>query len=587
MESFIRIVSDNENWLMDRVLSYAKARGYSPYTSTLLEAWRVSVQGLSAAITEAVNVFGNTIPEFSPESDNKQDPITEFAVVEANRHRRRGIPLHMFLGMFKYYRQAYVDLMAMAPADRRKHYRNFVVRCFDKFEVAFCSAWAGLDGNARLEELQAENIAMTNEKNKYLTLFESLSSPAFLLDSENMVDGMNRTASNLLGLGDRPGTFYYSDNNGAGDRIAGKQHVSNVLPWLTDDLADFRTASDPVRQFEKRIRLGRILREYQITLTRMMDVSGKFTGIIIIFNDVTDPKQMGEELARSEALFKGIYTNAPNGIVLLDQDGRLIQPNDQFCDMTGYTKEELQHDSFTLLILPEDIEESQISLRELLSHRVPFLEMERRILCKAGTVIWVDLRATVFRSPVGDVAGIVIITDITDRKNLENELKQLATTDSLTGANNRRMFMERGQIEMLRAQRYKRPMTLLMLDIDHFKRVNDSYGHSTGDVVLKALVKRCQAVLRETDIFGRIGGEEFAAVLVETKPDRGIQVAERMRTAVENTAVHTDAGEIRITISIGLTNLKETDPDLDGIIKRADQAMYKAKNAGRNQVAIL
>jgi diguanylate cyclase (GGDEF)-like protein/PAS domain S-box-containing protein len=324
-----------------------------------------------------------------------------------------------------------------------------------------------------------------------------------------------------------------------------------------------------------------------VTLTRMMDVSGKFAGIIVVLNDITGPKHMGEVLARSEALFKGIYANAPNGIVLLDQDGHLIQPNEQFCDMTGYTKEELQHDAFTLLILPEDIEESQISLQQLLSHRVPLLQMERRILCKGGSVIWVDLRATVFRSPVGDVAGIVIITDITDRKKLENELKQLAITDSLTGANNRRQFMERGQIEMLRAKRYNRPMALLMIDIDHFKRINDNYGHGVGDMVLKALVKQCQSVLRETDIFGRIGGEEFAAVLVETKPEKGIQVAERIRTTLEKTNMKTESGRIRITISIGLTGLKESDQDLDSIVKRADRAMYKAKNAGRNKVVVL
>jgi diguanylate cyclase (GGDEF)-like protein/PAS domain S-box-containing protein len=572
---------------MERIMAYARERGYTPFTSTLLEAWRVSIKGLSDAIIKATDVYGDTIPEFSPDDNLGNDPVTEFAVIEAKRHRRRGIPLQMFLGLFKYYRQTFEDLMTNAPEDRREHYRFYVVRCFDRFEVAFCSEWADLDRELRLKELQAENISMTNEKNKYLTLFESLSSPAFLLDSDNMVDSMNLAATDMLGLGDRPGTFYYNDQNGPHEKKTRKRHISGVLPWLTGELADFKAGQETVRQFERQTNQGAILKDYHVTLTRMMDVSGKFAGIIVVLNDITGPKHMGEVLARSEALFKGIYANAPNGIVLLDQDGHLIQPNEQFCDMTGYTKEELQHDAFTLLILPEDIEESQISLQQLLSHRVPLLQMERRILCKGGSVIWVDLRATVFRSPVGDVAGIVIITDITDRKKLENELKQLAITDSLTGANNRRQFMERGQIEMLRAKRYNRPMALLMIDIDHFKRINDNYGHGVGDMVLKALVKQCQSVLRETDIFGRIGGEEFAAVLVETKPEKGIQVAERIRTTLEKTNMKTESGRIRITISIGLTGLKESDQDLDSIVKRADRAMYKAKNAGRNKVVVL
>ena len=587
VHSLIRIISENETWLMERVLAYAKDRGYTPYTSTLLEAWRVSVKGLSDAIIQAVDFYGDTILEISPDEDIGHDPVTEFAVLEAQKHRRRGIPLQMFLGLFKYYRQTFEDLTAMTPDNRREHYRNYVVRCFDRFEVAFCSEWAGLGHEPLLRELQAKNISMTNEKNKYLTLFESLSIPAFLLDSDNMIDNMNLAASDMLGLGDRPGTFYYSDRNNSPERTNQKRHIFDALPWLTDELSFFNAGDQAAQYFEKRIPQTGTVKDYYVTLTKMMDVSGKFTGTIIVMDDISDPKQMSEDLARSEALFKGIYTNAPSGIVLLDRDGRLVQPNEQFCEITGYSEKELQHDSCSHLIFPEDIEKSQFNLRELLSQRVPFLKRERKILRKDGRVIWLDLRATVFHSPVGDVAGIVIITDITDRKKMENELKQLATTDSLTGANNRRMFLERSQIEMLRAQRYVRPMTLLMLDIDHFKSVNDNYGHSAGDMVLKALVDHCQAILRETDIFGRIGGEEFAAVLAETEPDQGLQVAERMRTVLEQTAVHTEAGQIRITISIGVTDLKENDLDLDSIIKRADQAMYKAKNAGRNQVAVL
>lgn len=174
--------------------------------------------------------------------------------------------------------------------------------------------------------------------------------------------------------------------------------------------------------------------------------------------------------------------------------------------------------------------------------------------------------------------------DITKTRKLQEELQRLATTDSLTCAHNRRSFMERAHAEVARSHRHGVPVALLTLDIDLFKRVNDDYGHPAGDEVLKSLVTVCQETLRFTDVFARMGGEEFAAILPETELPEAIVTAERVREAVANTPVHTDAGTIEYTVSIGISSLRDDNDSLDELMRRADKALYRAKEHGRNRV---
>ncbi|MCP4716281.1 MAG: diguanylate cyclase [Deltaproteobacteria bacterium] len=168
-------------------------------------------------------------------------------------------------------------------------------------------------------------------------------------------------------------------------------------------------------------------------------------------------------------------------------------------------------------------------------------------------------------------------------KSYAKEMERLAATDHLTGINNRRHFLEHAEQELRRSQRYKRELSVLMLDIDHFKQINDTHGHAAGDQTLKALAETCLNTLRINDIFGRIGGEEFAALLPETSGPSAMIAAERIRTALEKTAVPCSSTSISFTVSIGVTTLEHTDKNIETIIKRADSALYTAKENGRNQ----
>lgn len=173
-----------------------------------------------------------------------------------------------------------------------------------------------------------------------------------------------------------------------------------------------------------------------------------------------------------------------------------------------------------------------------------------------------------------------------ERARLYAEVQQLALTDALTGLYNRRGLFELGQREMDRAARFNRPLTALMLDLDHFKHVNDTYGHAVGDQILQVVAGRCRNNIREIDVAGRYGGEELVILLPENDRVAASQVAERLRQAIGSTPVATEHGGLALTISVGVAALAAGDHDLAALIHRADIALYAAKQGGRNRVVV-
>ena len=173
--------------------------------------------------------------------------------------------------------------------------------------------------------------------------------------------------------------------------------------------------------------------------------------------------------------------------------------------------------------------------------------------------------------------------EIEDRKRVEKKLEQLAITDALTGIFNRRKFDLTLERELKRADRYRAPLSLIMLDIDHFKRINDTYGHHAGDAVLVLLAKLISDNIREPDVFARWGGEEFVVLTPNTNAESAWQLAEKLRAVVEASSF---PGIVGLTCSFGVTELVEADSP-DDFINRADNALYQAKASGRNKVELL
>jgi diguanylate cyclase (GGDEF)-like protein/PAS domain S-box-containing protein len=238
-------------------------------------------------------------------------------------------------------------------------------------------------------------------------------------------------------------------------------------------------------------------------------------------------------------------------------------------------------------IHPDDLAATEQQLARSIETKEP-LYLEFRIVRTDDAIRHIRIEGLVQVDEKGMPTRLIGISmDVTEQRKMEDELRTLASTDPLTGASNRRQFMSRLSEEFERCKRYNTSLVLLSLDIDHFKRINDTYGHPAGDDVLKELVSLCRSTLRTTDLFGRVGGEEFQAALTQTRIGAGENTAERLRRRVEHCEVKTHDQTITFTISIGVTALAPDDESIEGLLKRADDALYQAKRSGRNRVVVL
>jgi two-component system cell cycle response regulator len=225
--------------------------------------------------------------------------------------------------------------------------------------------------------------------------------------------------------------------------------------------------------------------------------------------------------------------------------------------------------------------------KDILSSRLERAEYEIAFAAASGVVRTLMVAKSALHSDKGQPCGVVgVITDISDRKVMETELRRRATIDPLTELVNRRHFWDLARTEIERTRRFGHPLSLIMLDIDHFKRVNDSFGHGTGDRVLACVASACRSVLREVDVLGRLGGEEFAVLLPETPLESALDVAQRLRQAVMDLRLDGQCpGLASQTISLGVAE-RQAEEGFDTLLLRADKGLYKAKRGGRNQVAV-
>lgn len=200
---------------------------------------------------------------------------------------------------------------------------------------------------------------------------------------------------------------------------------------------------------------------------------------------------------------------------------------------------------------------------------------------------WFEGRVYPIKDQSGGINSVVwLAINITERKQLEKQLKELSEKDALTGAYNRRYFTQIFDKEFAIAQRYKNKLSILLIDIDNFKEVNDTYGHGGGDAVLKRFVIFCEEILRESDLFSRYGGEEFIVMLASTPSLGAAIIAERIRANIEEMSVTYKKQTIKFTISIGISLVLDTDTNSNAVLTRADSALYQAKKNGRNRIEI-
>lgn len=311
-------------------------------------------------------------------------------------------------------------------------------------------------------------------------------------------------------------------------------------------------------------------------------------GIVVAFRDIRERKLQEQALRQSAAEIEDLYDHAPCGYHSLDRTGLYVRINRTELAWLGYRREELiGRMRFPDLLTPATSRVFEENFPRFLAcgevHNLEF-EMVRR----DGTLLPVLLSATAVRDANGQfLMSRSTLFDLTERKRLESEIQRQARTDTLTGLHNRRYFFELAERELARGRRYNGLLAVLMLDLDHFKAVNDAYGHHAGDRVLRGFGEILARSVRDVDIAGRIGGEEFAVVLPEARAEQAVEVAERVRLAVAGADLRLEQGEaLHVTVSIGVAAAAAAESDIEALLDSADQALYEAKRAGRNRVCI-
>lgn len=325
-----------------------------------------------------------------------------------------------------------------------------------------------------------------------------------------------------------------------------------------------------------------------------------FTGIA-----ARAPDPRAEQIMEEHKLLVESVEHSPIMFAVYDREDYLIAANESYEKLYADVFDELRRGDPSRRIQYADL------IRGFSAKTVPPEEMESYIAerCRIqreadGTAVdrhyegfgW--LRVTKFSTPSGAVAGFAVdINELKDResalnaqiersKTLENQLRELANTDSLTGLPNRRAFLERLETELARVERYGEPLSVIMIDIDNFKSINDAHGHSFGDEVIARIAATVASVLRTPlDLIGRLGGEEFAVLLPATGVDGAWECAERMRIAVAEVPFESGGELMRVTASFGIAAVAAGDQQGSDVMSRADTALYRAKAGGRNRVA--
>lgn len=321
-----------------------------------------------------------------------------------------------------------------------------------------------------------------------------------------------------------------------------------------------------------------------------------------------------------EVLLQEAFDNAPIGKALVGLDGRWIRVNNALCSILGYTKEEMMNTDFQSITFEEDLDEDLRHVKDLIKGRGDAYQMEKRYKHKSGHLVWALLSVTIVRdeqrSPRYFIAQIL---DITYRKLSESELRRnqaelearvkertrelevvnnelslknaqletLSTTDQLTQLYNRRYFLSRLSEHIEEAIRYKTEFSIMLIDIDKFKAINDNHGHNMGDSVIACIGSTLKSSLRHTDVAARIGGDEFCVLLPHTSLRRAPAIANNIRKSIKERCFSIESGdEFSISCSIGIAEFDDSITECRGILEKADKALYSAKDNGRDCVQI-
>lgn len=343
---------------------------------------------------------------------------------------------------------------------------------------------------------------------------------------------------------------------------------------------------------------GKILFVLEVTITKLGPQR-----LIMSVNDITRLVRKEREAMLGSQMIDSIVRNIQGQkVCVLDEEGFIKTWNASGERLNGYTAENIVGKHFSWLVeIPDGFDPATAPPADMMTDYTPASEWPELLATarrdgvvkvtsrhqrKDGTFFWGDSTISVLRDVEAKPSGFLVVTrDITDEYKRVLSLEKLASTDPLTSALNRRAFFERANSQAKILADTDSTYAVVMIDLDHFKNLNDTFGHAAGDRVLKTVAEVCMNSIRNDDVFARYGGEEFVLFLAGADPERAVAISERIRAAIAETTVICDTRTIRATASLGVARHIE-GLSLNDVLKNADKALYAAKNAGRDRTVM-
>ncbi len=320
--------------------------------------------------------------------------------------------------------------------------------------------------------------------------------------------------------------------------------------------------------------------------TPYYELDGTISGAVVSGHDITAQKMTEDTLQKLSLA----VTHSPVLTVITDPDGVIEYVSPIVEKITGYTAKEVIGNTPRLFKSGRTDNSVYESLWQAIKNKQSWKgEIENRR--KDGRCYWEHISiAPVINDNNELIAFVGSSTDITERKHLERKLQELASTDPLTGIFNRRHFLAEIETHLEYSRRYKSSLSLLIIDIDNFKSINDEGGHALGDAVIKQFTLVCEQTIRNVDLLGRLGGDEFAILMPETDGDKALILAERLKDQISQFELQYEAHTLHITVSIGLSTFLDDsiqNDTVESLMARADEGLYEAKRGGRNLIGVI
>jgi diguanylate cyclase (GGDEF)-like protein len=426
-------------------------------------------------------------------------------------------------------------------------------------------------------------------------ILDSLEAQIAVLDARGVIEAVNESWRRFARENGGPedswlGTNYLEVCERAAERDpeGTARAVLDGLRMLVDGRLDAFSLEYPCHSPDEQ-------RWYALRATRC---AGPERAFVVSHEDVSRRRRSEGALRETESMLRKVLETLPVGVWIMDRSGRIRHGNPAGVSIWAGARyvgpEQFGEYKGWWLGTGKPIAAEEWAAARAIRNGEVSLDEEIEIECFDGTHKIILNSAMPLLGENGEVTGAIIVNqDITHRKEIEEALgraldrqRELARTDDLTGAFNRRHFRELAVHEVAVAKRYHHPLAVILFDLDHFKRINDIAGHDAGDEALRRVARLVTGHLREADLFARYGGEEFILLLPGTTAPEAVLVAERIRTAIAAEGVMADHGFTAMTISSGVAELLPGDDSLELMIRRADDALYRAKNAGRNRTML-